>query len=266
MSNVRRPGLLKLAAVNSWLRATAAVVQSVVPRQISDRLIESDPEQMYEDTLSYLIEAAEDAGHPRALAFWEEAFETGFLARYHSIRALHACRAKRTDSYRQHGVRGLSSSLAEELAIAAFSGHASRERILAAVRSKPIKRQEGWVYCFTDASSPRDPSQNHYLRCGSEFMQAIAIALGLHCRGILSSQGRGYLIELDVPLRSLVGDFRRDLWRMLVTEHFKSLAGGSKPKSPPEFCIATRDTIPPECIRRIIPVADGDLDYRLPDH
>lgn len=258
--------VLDLADVASWLAVAASVVNSTVPRQLSERLRIWDPDEMFEDTLSYLIDAGAEAGHLRDLTAWEDAFETGFRAKYQSIRAFHACRSTSTDGYRRHGIRSLSPELAEQLAIDAFSDQASREQILEALASKPISGHERWVYCFTDIVNAKHSSQNHYVQCGSEYLQALAICLGLHCRGILASRGQGYLIEVHAPIPNVVGMFRRELWRLMITEHFKLMAGGKQRKGAPDFCIAVQNGIPFECIRRFIPVADDDLDYRLPRH
>lgn len=261
-------GILDLSTTKEWRSTAALVAQSAVSVTISDAVRRMNPEDMYDDTLSYLVDAAASRGQPIDLDEWNGRFSRSFRKRYSLIRAFHACRPFAGDlkPYRQHGILRMSRTLLRKLALGSFIHHADRRAILSAVQSEKIPLCEKRVYLFTDKMHALDSSQNHYLQCGSEFLQAIAIKLGLGERGILNGQGEPFLIECHVPLGIVSRTFLNEVWRFLITVYFQSQAGKRPASTPPDLCIQVVKDIPTACIKNFIRLNDRDLKYKNPNH
>lgn len=250
---------LDLSDTRSWMKVAKTVASKVVSPQIREALKDFDPEDMYDDTLPYLVEISERFGEMIDLQEWEDNFSEQFSFHYDSIRAFHACRPLDLDSYKRRGILKLTKELLLELAVEVLGGHASKEKISRAIDELDISWDEFGVNLFTDSKSPLDSSQNHYLWCGSEELQGLAIKLNLGSRGILNGRGRPHLIECVVPLENVRSDFYRNLWRLLITQYFKKAAGGRPLTQAPDFCIRVTEDIHPEMIKRFIPLSDENL-------
>lgn len=243
--------LLDLEKINNWFSVTSSIVEQLIPDALRDDLKEFDPDEMYDDTMGFFVEACVRHGESKAtVEKWSSVFDQAFCSHYSHIRGFHACRAfAGLDAYRTHGIRKLSRSLLRELAHIVFRNHSTIKEIEYAVDSIKIPDFEESVYFFTDAKQPLDDSCNHYLQSGSEMLQALSIKLNLYSKGILASQGEPYLIECDIPLEYVSVEFRWDLWRNFVTEYFRVEAGSPIPTTPYEFCLRVIEPIKPSSIR-----------------
>jgi len=246
--------LLDLAKIDDWFSVTNSIVQKLIPEEIRNELKSFDPEEMYEDTMTFLVDCCTRQGHYREgecieVEDWAGDFDASFLKRYTHIRGFHACRAfGGLELYRQHGIRKLSRELLRELAHLAFQGHSAPAAIDAAVAQSDLPSHEKSVFLFTDEVTPLDCSCNHFLHSGSEMLQALSIDLGLDSRGILASQGSPYLIECSVPIRHVSKGNRQELWRKFVTEYFKVASGSLRPTEPYDFSIRVTKSIEPTSI------------------
>lgn len=182
----RSTSILDLADVPHWLQVARKAVSTSIPAAVRRIVVRGDPDRMYDDTISYLLRAGDAVRDCRTVAEWDQAFERVFAEFYSAIRAFHACRPESIESYKRFGIRRLCRSRAEATAIAAFSKHIAKEQIIEAVKKHPILREDEVVYCFTDQKNAKNSSANHYLQCGSEYLQGVAVGLGLHGRGILA--------------------------------------------------------------------------------
>ncbi len=247
--------LLDLADIDGWFPAARAIAEQLISDNVRTELKRFDSEKMYEDTMTFLIETCIRHGEYRdgmtvEVEDWSAVFDAAFLDRYTHVRAFHACRAfAGLDSYKRHGIRKLSRGLLRELAHVVFANYSTSEEIDKVVDGTYIPDFEESVYVFTDAIHPLDSSCNHYLQSGSEMLQTLSIALGIHSRGILAAQGEPYLIECEVPLKHVSSGFRWELWRKLVTECFRVEAGAPQPTEPYDFCLRVTQPIAPNSIR-----------------
>jgi hypothetical protein len=246
--------LLDLADIDGWFRTTREIAGQLISDAVRAELKDFDPDEMYEDTMTYLVETSIRHGEYRngecvEVDDWSADFDEAFRSRYSHIRGFHACRAfAGLDTYRRHGIRKLSRSLLREIAHVAFRDHATTNEIDMAVNGADIPDFEESVYLFTDASRPLDSSCSHYLKSGSEMLQALSITLGIHSRGILASQGEPFLIECHIPLEHVSKGFRWELWRKFITEYFCVMAGAAIPTESYDFCIRVTQPIAPSSI------------------
>lgn len=247
---------LDLANITDWLSETENIVHSLIPERVRNDLRSFDPDEMYDDAMSFLVESCLKHGEYRngaciEVSDWSSAFETAFLKRYSHIRAFHACRAfSGIEPYQKYGIQKLSRDLLRELAHRVFSRHSTATKINAAVDAIDIPQFEQSVYLFTDSLHPLDKSSNHYLQSGSEMLQALSIELGIHSIGILASQGVPYMIECEVPLPNVAKEFRWELWRTFVTRYFQIAAGFPRPEKPFDFSIRVTQSISPGAIKQ----------------
>jgi len=241
--------LLDLANIPEWLSRTQQMVKRLIPARVREDLQKFDPEEMYEDTMTYLVNCSTKHGDFVEVGEWSDKFDSGYLRRYTHIRAFHACRAYTgLESYKTHGIQKLSRPLLKELAHLVFGDNATAAAIDKAVNNTKISSVEKSVYLFTDSIHPLDEACNHYLLSGSEILQAMSIDLGLHSRRILASQGEPYLIECEIPLKHVSQGFRQELWRKFVTQSFRIAAGANCPTKPYDFCIRVTKPVSPESI------------------
>ena len=63
------------------------------------------------------------------------------------------------------------------------------EKIEQACSEWKIIENDCGVYFFPALDNAMDPSQNHYLKCGSAMLHGLSHSLGLNNRGILSNHG-----------------------------------------------------------------------------
>lgn len=260
--------ILDLSDTAEWTATAKQVAESAVPAAMREVIERLDPDQMYSDTLSYIVNSAERMGQFLPVDEWNRRLSRRFQRKYSLIRAFHACRpiAGNVETYKRDGLLRMSKSLLRRLALNAFSAYADRGVILSTLESQKIPICARRVYLFTDQTHAVDSSQNHYLQCGSEYLQGLAIALGLGKRGILNAQGHPCLIECHVPLGIVSKSFLNELWRLIITNHFQAAAGRRAAAKPPDFCIQVVRNIPPACIKGFIMLDDGRLKYSNPNH
>jgi len=255
-------GILDTSKTNKWLVTTEEVAKKIVPATTLRRIQKIDPDEMYCDTMSFLVEELN-----KEVGDIVTEFESYFLKQYSHIRAFHACRPLLgLGSYRLNGIKKLSRDLLRELAHAAFHEHRSKDIIDQIVDEYDIPTHEKSVYLFTDDFNAQHSSQNHYLQSGSEMLQALLLELNLGEQGILASQATPCLIECHVPIEHISLGLKAELWRSLVTIFFKVSAGKPKPQKPFDFCIRVTKKVEPESIVKFHLLKDSDLKYTLPYH
>lgn len=256
--------VLDLSNVPSWLSVVSGIASRTVPIEIRRRLRTVSAEEMYSDTLSYLLEAGDALGVSIDYDEYVELFEKCFLREYAAIRAFHACRPTRLDTYKNEGILRHSRQLIEQLAMETFLDYSTRDKILSAIDavSKEYRvGDSGTVYCFTNQTHPLESSRNHYLRYGSEYLKGLANRLELDGEGILTRRGKAHLIEVIVPISTVVYDYRVDLWRTMLTWYFKSESNAPASNDEIPSCIMIRGDISTDCIVGFIPVADAKLQF-----
>ena len=272
MTNTRTENILDLSDLRGWARVSSKVVNSIFPIELIKVITEIDHDEMYSDTLSFLIDSCINFGFEIDGVFldcdqWSELLDVEFKAEYTSIRAFHSCRTfKGLDSYKTRGIEKLSYDLLKELAIETFSQHCKLEDINRAVDEQNIANFKKGVYLFTDKARPLDPSKSHYLQSGSEILQALTSSLGIQSQAILASQGKPYMIECRIPIEDVALVLRHELWRILLTEHFQILAGGKNRDRPFDFCIRTNNNVSPGSILEFHEVNVSKIYSYAPTH
>ena len=257
---------LNVAAIKDWLGTTRKVIAATVQKAVVSQLRSYDPEDMFDDTISYLVDTSYEMGCSWNKEEWDFVFDRAFKKIYSTIRTFHACRTSDVESYKRRGLLRLSPDLLRELAHASFSRVAPTKAIDEAVEKTKLQDFQRRVYLFTDTGSAKQAYQNHYLQCGSEVLQGLASDLGVGRRGVLASQGKPCLIECSISLTNVEQENLSELWRLMVTTVFQMRAGGEKITAPPEFSIRTNDDVPSEQITQFIMLEDDDLEYNLPRH
>ncbi|HPQ44734.1 MAG TPA: hypothetical protein PKZ42_10965 [Syntrophales bacterium] len=258
---------LDISNIPSWMETTSKICSELVSEKVRKQLKYYDPEEMYSDTMSFLLECCDQFGQFLNYEKWCTDLDDAFTALYTHIKAFHACRIfMGLNSYKEKGIQKLSRNLLRDLAKITFKDYASREDIDIAVDKYKIPAFEKSIYLFTDLKSPLDRSCSHYLQSGSESLQALAIALNIHSRGILASQGQAFLIECDVPLRDVHITFRSELWRRFSTCFFQVEAGNEPPTAPLDFCIRVTKPIGPDRIKHFYEINDKTIYCYTPRH
>lgn len=261
--------LLDLSKSQDWLKVAENVAREVVPESLILSLRDSDHEEMYSDTLSFLAGVFDeewDGGWELSEKLTAE-FESQFLKHYSHIRAFHACRPfLGTDSYLRKGIRKASDALIRELAHSAFGGRCDKSEIDQAVDDFEISESDKAVFLFTDKWNATRKCQNHYLQSGSEILQALTQKLGLYSRGHLASQASPCLIECHIPVEHISPGFKDELWGNLITLFFKYAAGRPKLARPFDFCIRVIEDVSPDSIKEIHSLRDEELTYTLERH
>lgn len=261
--------ILDLSKPQEWLKVAKDVAKKVVPERLILRLRDSDHDEMYSDTLSFLAGVFEeewDGGWELSERLTED-FEIQFLKHYSHIRAFHACRPfLGPDSYLKKGIRKASDDLIRELAHSAFGGRCNRAEIDQAVDDFKISDSDKAVWLFTDKWNATRDCQNHYLQSGSEILQALTQKLGLYNRGHLASQASPCLVECRIPIGHVSPAFKGELWRILITLFFKYSAGKPRLETPFDFCIRVIEDVSPDSIVKIHSLRDEELEYGTERH
>ena len=156
--------LLDLADIEGWFPVARAISEQLISDNVRTELKRFDPEEMYANTMTFLVETCIRHGEYRdgmtvKVEDWSKVFDAAFLDRYTHIRAFHACRAfAGLDSYKRHGICKLSRGLLRELAHVVFSNCSTSEEIDKVVDGADIPDFEKSVYVFTDAIHPLNSS------------------------------------------------------------------------------------------------------------
>lgn len=258
--------LLDLSHMNMGIQAAKAVIHETIPPDVIDFISQGKHDEMYSDTLTYIIEAFEHKRQFVSVEELEESFDSKFCSRFESIRGFHACRITNETSYRDYGLHGLDADRLLKIALERFGGYASEERIRQACAKIEIPTSERGVYFFITLETTKEPSHNHYLKCGCETLGGLAWDLGLANQGILASQGRCCVIECNIPIDQIRLAFLYPIWKELVTFHFKKTAGASQKERFPDWCFSTKGSVTPECIQKFHYFDDSEFEYTLPLH
>ncbi len=258
--------LLDLSLTDEWLKVAEEAIRSTIPVDVIIQVQRLAHDELYSDTLEYLLDAYDKFWITTSFEELEIAFDTYFCSRYEYIKGFHACRITNESSYKNNGIRGMCKELLVELALDRFGKHTSSGKIISACEKTKIDEYDSSVFMFPALERAKEPSQNHYLKCGSEILQGLAWDLGLGNQGILSKQGQSCVIECEVPLINIKPMFRLDFWRQFITFSFqKSLGKQIEPKAP-DWGFAANDDIDRKHINFFHYIKDSDYTYRLLRH
>lgn len=258
--------LLDFADITEWSTSFQYVSQSVIPDIVLDDLKSLDHEEMYSDTLEYLISSYESCGLDTSLELLETEFDDSVCNIYQSVKGYHACRVTNENSYKSRGIIGLNHDILLELAIERFSEHTTLTKIREACEKTNIRCDEDKVFFFPSLANAKKTHQNHYLKCGSETLQGLSHDLGLSCRGILSGQGKSCIIECNIPIKQIAPMYRLDIWRILTTYALQLRNGKEKKNKTPDIGYATNCGLDPKYIIKFHYIDDNSYDYRLLSH
>jgi hypothetical protein len=258
--------LLDFSQKDIWMKAGRLAIEEVIPPNIISLAQQEDPDTMFEDDLNYIIKHWESLDPWISVERLTDNFDRCICHHFRKIKGFHACRITNEDSYRKHGLRKLSKELLLELALERFGSFANSIKIEQACNKWKILENDTGVYFFPSLDNAMDPSQNHYLKCGSETLQGISCDLGLNNRGILSSQGRSCIIECNIPINQIKQGFRISIWNMIITGIFREEAGKVINEDVLDIGYTTYGKVEPECIQKFHYIKDSSYRYTLNRH
>ena len=248
------------------LHTTQEVVYQVLPPSVIEIICQENADEMYSDTLTYIIEAFGQKDWFISLEELEWKFDSEFCNRFKYIKGFHACRITDETSYKNHGLQGLDDDRLLKIAVARFSNYTSKEKIIKACAKTDIPKFDRGVYFFFTLETTNNPSHNHYLKCGCETLQGLVWDLGLSNKGILASQGRSCSIECNIPTEQVRSTFRCDIWKQLITLYFKKKAEWKCKTRFSDWCFTTESDVEPKYIEHFHYIDDSEFFYRLQLH
>ena len=258
--------ILNLSNTIEGLSVAKEVIFRVLPSNMIEKICQGNPDEMYSDNLTYIIEAF---NQQELFIFLEELswkFDSEFCNQFKYVKGFHACRITDENSYRINGLQGLDDERLLKIAMERFCNFTSKEKIIKACAKNNIPEYDRGVYFFFTFETTKDPSHNHYLKCGCETLQGIACDLELSDKGILSNQGRSCVIECTIPVDQIRLAFRCDIWKELITLYLKKRAGGNYNTRFPDWCFSTKGDVNPDYIEHFHYIDDSKFLYRLPLH
>lgn len=258
--------ILNLSNITEGVKAAKGAINKVLPQNVKETICQGNPDEMYSDTLTYIIDAFSYNELFISLEELSWKFDSEFCNRFKYIKGFHACRIIDETSYKIYGLQGINDERLLKFSIERFSNYTAKEKIVEACSKSNILEYDCGVYFFFTLETTKDPSHNHYLKCGCETLQGVACDLGLSNRGILSSQGRSCVIECNIPIDQIRLAFRYDIWKELITIYFKTKAGLNYNSRFPDWCFSTEGDVEPKYIERFHYIDDSKFFYRLPLH
>jgi len=264
--NLIRNMLLDLSITKDWLNTANNAIEHIIPHEAIGQVKRLRYDELCSDSLEYLLEAYDNSSTETSFEELQLYFDIYFCSKYKYIKGFHACKITNEHSYRNNGIRCMCKDLLVELAIERFGKHISTGKIMSACEKTEIDDYDNSVFLFPSIERAKEPSQNHYLKCGSEILQGLAWDLGLGNQKILSNQGRSCIIECDIPLKMIQHIFRHDFWRQLITFAFQESMGKSFEQKAPDWGFATNCDISPDNIKFFHYVNDSDYIYTLLTH
>ncbi len=254
--------ILDLSECDEWSTTTWMVIQNTFSSDLIEAAQEVSSDNMFEDTLSFLVDNSQDCQSPMTTEEIEYALDEEYLKLYTHFRAFHACRTADVESYRSRGILKLSETLLHEIAHRALGETIPESEINAAIGDTKIQEWQRCVNLFTDQVSAQDSRQNHYLQNGSEELQRLIQVLGRGCRGILAGQGLPYLVECEIPINIVAERARHETWKELVTMVFKKISSNDPGEIyVPDSCIWVYHDISPDWIKQFITVDENEIEY-----
>ena len=251
---------------NIWKNAVADIVDSLFPIEAMRLISEQDPEGMYSDTMSFLVEALKSVGDDREYEDIVSQLDARFVEVFEEVKAFHGCRIVNEESYRSHGLRSFDRPLLREIALERLKDYVDPKKIESACDNFDIPKGRHGVYFFLCLGDAKLEGQNHYSKCGSEALHGLMQNLRLGSKGILSKQGKPCVIEFDIPSLEIREAFRCDLWRTFVTIYFQEAAGDRSPKGSEDWGFATSGGVAPQRIREFHYLDDSKLKLVSPLH
>lgn len=208
------------------------------------------PEEMWDDTLEYLLDVLEINEWDRGYSSVTERLDELAMNSLSHVKAFHACRVVSESSYRSRGIEPLSHALLLEKANEAFGSYVDSSVIRDAVDTlmADLPFFERKVFLFLEDVSPTERRVCGWLRRGSETIGELSHKLGVREEFVAAPLGTPTLIECNIPIGEIPKSDRIEIWRELITWRFKTDAGGDPPGIASRGSVTTNERIRPSHI------------------
>lgn len=221
-----------------------------VSAEVSAVLSEFPAARMHDDTMRYLNEALQAAGHGDAFTILPR-IQSALTRIFSALRSFHACKPVSLETYFARGIVPLTREWLVREAHALFEGSIPLAEIQAAGARADLSIRQGMIWFATDPDELTGLS-GHYLVYGPESMNCLWADDGRRFHESQDRQRRRgipTLFECAVPLSFLNREARRDLTKTIVTEYFRGRSRIPDPDgSNTDWGFSIRRSLPPECI------------------
>lgn len=255
--------ILDFSSSKTWIRQTRSIIKTVFSECVQAEIRKNDPEWIFEDTFKYVTKAMARCGEDIDFDGINFRLDLLYSNKFTHWRGFHACRPATLKPYQLHGIHPLTREFLIESAIETFRDFAPEEQIrdvAGSLELDGIQRARGDICLFAHSEMPIDSSCNHYLRSGSEALQALAVRLNAPYRGIMAQRGKPVIIQCAVPWGEVQQGYKLEAYRTMITQYFRNaLSGGEMDLEIRDFCFRTSGAIAPACIEKFISVTESQI-------
>lgn len=242
------PDLIVWAEARDWHFKLERLLDDYVTSAVRRRLRGMDPEDFYDDDLSWLEDACED---PFGSCLDDVLADR--LGRWR-VRTFHAGRPRDVEAYLTGGLRRLRG----EQAFEQFAGLMARHKQLATLRQEHVLRRAlaeieaegrtGHTFVALDARELLDGA-GHYLIYGSEYLAGVLVqAGGCPCQDVLKREGIPTIFVIDLPVALMRRPDVRQFSRFLLSRWAANVACRRKAAPIEDFTFDLTCDVPAQCI------------------
>lgn len=179
-----------------------------------------------------------------------EAFRERMVGYYSHFRAFHGCRITDMSSYQRDGLLGQDPSRIQKTFRELFSDWPEEELARSIAEFAPSRASEVGRIWLLGCDKELVQRCGHYLIQGSEYLMALAGALGgVLAQRRLREKGVPTVIEVDLPVELVPEEQQMELARSILSTWGQHVARRQLGVGDGPPCFTVRHSVPPEHIR-----------------
>ena len=239
--------MLDIWRPQTWRNAVGHVLRSILPAKSFPELRRTPADEMFSDTLAYLIPSI-----PRCFDKDEfvEQLSAQILSFFKTIRGFHGCRPTRgMESYLTEGIIPLNRDLLVRSCMDLVGKQVDPRVVRKAVFEADLNGRLGRVYFGTDIAGSLE-NYGHYAIYGAESLSCVDdTSWPVSLWELQKKIGISTVIECAVPLTALSKVCRHEITKMIVTMWFQYQSDRPRSEKPArDDCFFAESIVTPDCI------------------